>query len=319
MAGVVAAIATRRLAHPKVAIIPDWWNYAEGESIMRTVVCVATFVILLLIGFLATPGLFKIVNPEYLLALREYGPALAELTQDVSEIEKQLADLQSKTSALERSLKDLSNTAMAKQAAMKAANVEVTEITAYTIDLASKANALGIERDQIAGQMKLLDEQKASIEASRTDLRKKLDAAAADSVNIYLVARALALGAIGALMSIFAKYLSIPTTHSLFDDDASMGRMWASIAMGGIVSVVVIGLFFTGFISIFANAAQNTETDFWKVTILCLLAGAFSDRLFQAAAGKMESYLRTVGTGKARAVASRPGRKKTTQAKLPQG
>ena len=71
-----------------------------------------------------------------------------------------------------------------------------------------------------------------------------------------------------------------------------MGRMWASMAMGGIVSVVVIGLFFTGFISIFANAPQtSSETDFWKVTILCLIAGAFSDRLFQAAAGRVESYL----------------------------
>jgi hypothetical protein len=85
-------------------------------------------------------------------------------------------------------------------------------------------------------------------------------------------------------MSIFAKYLSNPKPQPLFDDKASVGRMWASIAMGGIVSVVVIGLFFTGFISIFANASHNTgETDFWKVTILCLLAGAFSDRLFQAA------------------------------------
>ncbi len=68
--------------------------------------------------------------------------------------------------------------------------------------------------------------------------------------------------------------------------------MWISMAMGAVVSVVVIGLFFTGFISIFANAAQNTgEADFWKVTILCLLAGAFSDRLFEAAAGRMDTYL----------------------------
>src|SRR5665213_223862 len=201
---------------------------------MRTLVCVVTFVILLLIGFLATPGLFKIVNPEYLLALREYGRPLAKLTQDASDIESQIADLQSKTSALERSLKDLSNATMAKQAAMKIANADASEMAALAIDAGSKANGIGNDRDEMAGEIKTLAERKANIEASRADLRKKLDASAADSINIYLVARALALGAIGALMSIFAKYLSTPTTRVLFDDNTSLGRMWASIAMGGI-------------------------------------------------------------------------------------
>jgi hypothetical protein len=261
---------------------------------MRTVVCAVTFVILLLVGFLATPGIFKVVNPEYLLALREYSGPLAKLTQDATGTDSKIADLQSQISGLEKDLRDQGNAAMAKLSAMKIANAPASDMAAVSIELSSKANATSSEKDQLVGELKILQQTKTSIEANRADLRKKLDAAAADSTNIYLVARALALGAIGALMSIFAKYLSIPTTRALFGDEASMGRMWASIAMGGIVSVVVIGLFFTGFISIFANAAQNTgDTDFWKVTILCLLAGAFSDRLFLAAATKMEAYLHT--------------------------
>jgi hypothetical protein len=56
--------------------------------------------------------------------------------------------------------------------------------------------------------------------------------------------------------------------------------------------VVVLGLFFTGFISIFSQAQTAPgNPDFWKVTILCLLSGTFSDRLFQAAARRMEQYL----------------------------
>jgi len=265
---------------------------------MRTLVCVITFVILLLIGFLATPGLFKIVNPEYLLALRENGPPLAKLTQDANDTDTSITGLQSKISELKKSITDIAIASGAKQSSMNLANQPKADIASVGIDAASRAASLTSEMDQVSATKKALEDKRASIEASRADLRKKIDASAADSVNIYLVARALALGAIGALMSIFAKYLSDPIPHTLFDNDASLGRMWASIAMGGIVSVVVIGLFFTGFISIFANAAQNTgETDFWKVTILCLLAGAFSDRLFQAAAGKMDTYLRTGETG----------------------
>jgi hypothetical protein len=64
------------------------------------------------------------------------------------------------------------------------------------------------------------------------------------------------------------------------------------MAMGGVVAVIVLGLFFTGFISIFSHAEPvSGNPDFWKVSILCLLAGAFSDRLFQTAALRMDQYL----------------------------
>jgi hypothetical protein len=56
--------------------------------------------------------------------------------------------------------------------------------------------------------------------------------------------------------------------------------------------VVVLGLFITGFISIFSQAQTAPgNPDCWKVTILCPLSGTFSDRLFQAAARRMEQYL----------------------------
>jgi hypothetical protein len=261
---------------------------------MRTVIFVVTFVILLLVGFLATPGLFKIVNPEYLLALRELGAPLNKLTQNAIDTESQIAILRSKIFGMERSLRDIANAATAKQSAMAIANAAPSYIAAAGISFADKANGISSEKEQLAEEIKVLEERKTNLEAARNQLVKKLDGSAVDSLNIYLVARALALGAIGALMSILAKYLSTPTPRPLFDDATSLGRMWASMTMGAIVSVVVIGLFFTGFISIFANSTHSSgETDFWKVTILCLLAGAFSDRLFQAAAARMESYLRT--------------------------
>jgi hypothetical protein len=272
---------------------------------MRTVICVVTFIALLLTGFLATPGIFKVVNPEYLLALREYGPQLTKLAQDAANTDLKTTELRSNISKQERSMKDLTAALTARQASMRLANAPADEIATVTIEAGSKLNGLSNELDQFNIEMAGLKETKASIASTQAELKKKLDATAADSANIYVVARALALGAIGALMSIFAKYLAGPTGRPLFEDSASLGRMWASIAMGGIVSVVVVGLFFTGFISIFANSAQATgETDFWKVTILCLFAGAFSDRLFQAASGRMDSYLRTSEAEKAGAGAN---------------
>jgi hypothetical protein len=260
---------------------------------MRAAICVVTFVILLLVGFLATPGLFKLVDPEYVLAMREYGGLLTKLTQESGDVDSQIASLQAKITNLRRDMTGLTIASTAAQATLAAKNATPAEMTESAIEFSTKYGSLKGESDHASSEKDMLVDKKAGIEANRTELKKKIDASAVDSVTIYLVVRALALGAIGALMSIFAKYLSVPSARSLFDDAASMGRMWASIAMGGIVSVVVIGLFFTGFISIFSNAAQNTgATDFWKVTILCLLAGAFSDRLFQAAAGRMELYLR---------------------------
>ena len=259
---------------------------------MRSAILAATFVILLLLGFVATPGIFKVVNPEYLLALREYSRPLAQLAQDANDLDARISTLQTRVAALTAEKSDLIAESTSKQANLAAANAPKSDMIGIAGDYVVKIGHVTGELDQATGQLKLLQEKRASIDGSRSELRKKLETSTTDSTNIYTVTRALALGAIGAMMSIFAKHLAARTTQSLFDDIGAMGRMWISMAMGAIVSVVVIGLFFTGFISIFANAAQNPgDADFWKVTILCLLAGAFSDRLFEAAAARMESYI----------------------------
>jgi hypothetical protein len=137
-----------------------------------------------------------------------------------------------------------------------------------------------------------LEEQRKSLEKRQAEMMAKIEASQVDSTNLYLVVRALALGAIGSLMSMFAIFLSIARPRNILRDDVTLTKTGASMAMGGIVAVVVVGLFFTGFISIFPQSGQPVGTpDYWKVTILCLLAGAFSDRLFQAASGRMDQYL----------------------------
>jgi hypothetical protein len=221
---------------------------------------------LILLGFLPTPGVTKFLIPDYLLALREYGEPMRKLEHDRADIE-----------------------------------VKISAVTSKLVRLANDA-ALAAEPDQkkklaaeaalVSHDKSVLEEQRNNLIAIRTEMERKLDSSAADSTNLSLVARALALGAIGALLSIFAKYLAAPSGNGLLGDKNSVRRMWASMAMGAIVAVVAIGLFYTGFISIFSGSEKTTGTpDFWKVTILSLLAGAFADRLFQAAAYRMEKYV----------------------------
>jgi hypothetical protein len=283
---------------------------------MRIIVCAFVFVALLLIGFLATPGIFKVVSPDYLLAQREYGGQLAKLTEQLSDEDAKIAVLQSKISNLDRTLKDLAAEAAATMGKLDTEKATPEVIKRTGIEFSSKANPLGNERSQANTEKQQLDEKRASINASRIEIENKISVSSADSTNIYLVTRALALGAIGAMISIFAKFLIAGSPHFLFEDRMIMSRMWASMVMGGIVAVVVIGLFLTGFISIFSNSTQNSgSTDYWKVTILCLFAGSFCDRLFQTAAGRMDGYLRTATNERslsARSQQGKPPRRKKT-------
>jgi hypothetical protein len=266
---------------------------------MRSAICVATFVVLLLFGFVASPGVFRSINPEYLLALRELGGSLLQLTKERGEIDSEISRVQTRISEQDLERKQLVLESNAKQAEMATKGAPPAEIASLALEFGKRTGAIVNAMELSATQLKQLELRKVNVENSLGAIKKRLEATEADSAKIQVVVRALALGAIGAMMSVFAKFLARPRRRSLFDDDASMGRLWVSMAMGSVVSIVVVGLFFTGFISIFSNATQGPgETDFWKVTILCLLAGAFSDRLFESAAGRVETYLRT---GQARA------------------
>jgi hypothetical protein len=71
------------------------------------------------------------------------------------------------------------------------------------------------------------------------------------------VTRALALGAIGALMSLFANSLAEPQHRSSINLQV-MSRIWIAMSMGAIVAVVVtLGLFHTRQISIFTHTTEE--------------------------------------------------------------
>ena len=283
---------------------------------MRPVIGVVVFIVLLMVGFLATPNLFDFANPDYLLTLRRYQPTLDKLTAEQIDVEKKISDTTASISKLTIDLKQLSDEHTAKAAALTIKHAKPEEISSLGIDDGLRTVTTANERDKLGDYRRALEARKEKIESDEKTITNKIEAAKRKSGNLYLVSRALALGAIGALMSIFAKFLSMTHSPVIFEDRNASARMAASMAMGAIAAVVVMGLFFTGFISIFSHVEPvSQDPDFWKVTILCLLAGTFSDRLFQAAARRMEQYLGSTEQGTRSAPAAKIQKSRTNAAK----
>jgi hypothetical protein len=259
---------------------------------LRAAICTLAFILLLLAGFFATPGIFRLINPEYQLAWRTYGAPLAKVRKNLEQTNENILTSDTEISTFEIKLKKISDDASATAAKMATDNFPADKIAKMNIEAGTLANAVSRDLAHVQSKKLRLVQQKKDLELAQENLQKKIDASQGDSTNLYLVTRALALGAIGALMSIFAIFLSTAQPRMSVFDERIVARVAASMAMGAIISVVVVGLFFTGFISIFPQGQQPTGSpDFWKVTILCLLAGAFSDRLFQAASERMNRYL----------------------------
>lgn len=284
---------------------------------MRGAVCSIVFLTLLLTGFLVTPSLFKIVNTEYQIAISENREPLQILAKEAFQIEDQIRRTDEEIAKIERMLSSL--------VSLKAdlSDDKVRPLPSQTMDLDRSRNETlsRVDRDILKATSELdstrqlkksQENQLKGLSDKQTDIKKIIERAAAESTNVYLVTRALALGAIGAILSLFATFGLPRETGKLFDD-YFLRRVWMSMAIGSVVSVVALGLLHTRQISVFTQAdAPQGIPDFWRVTILCLLAGAFSDRLFQAAAGRVEQYL---GSEKAAGVAPSQTRISTKSSK----
>src|ERR1043166_5117193 len=80
-----------------------WSNYIVQ---LRGVTCGVAFCVLLLVGFLVTPGFVRILNMEYWLALRDQMPRIEELTTTIAKIDSEIV---ARTLSVESSKLDLSN------------------------------------------------------------------------------------------------------------------------------------------------------------------------------------------------------------------
>lgn len=114
-------------------------------------------------------------------------------------------------------------------------------------------------------------------------------------INLYLIIRALALGAIGAMLTMITHSSTLPTSHqdSLFQSENFLSKLIRDSVIGSIISVIVFALFYTKQITIFnPNDSQQTTTpDYWRITLLCIVAGAFSEKIYNAVSSKIDNYI----------------------------
>lgn len=138
-----------------------------------------------------------------------------------------------------------------------------------------------------------LEVQIAGIEEENRVVTARLHDITRQSANQYLAMRAVALGALGAFAAALAVFLYGATAETRLQRVHTM----LSIVFGGIVALVVFALFTTRELSVFANvgAPPDEMPDYWRVVILCLISGAFADRLFAAARERIDQATRGQG------------------------
>jgi hypothetical protein len=153
---------------------------------------------------------------------------------------------------------------------------------------------IDITLKQYPDEIKSVD---AQIEQTRKEMKPEHDryfqSVEEDTDHIYLVLRAISLGAIGAFASFMAQIASAKSLAPPKRPRIRYSVIFAAILVGAIVAIAVVGLFFTKQITIFepGEAAAVKVPEFWRVTIVCLIAGAFADRIFAATTNRVDKYL----------------------------
>ena len=116
--------------------------------------------------------------------------------------------------------------------------------------------------------------------------------------NIFYAMRALSLGGLGALITLLASYMLKPPENGNSVGFINSSNYWSLLLshtmMGAVVSSVIFGLFYTRQLTIFQpdmTASENVAPEFWRITMLCIIAGAFAEKLYSAASNRVDKYV----------------------------
>jgi hypothetical protein len=182
-----------------------------------------------------------------------------------------------------------------------AANDYNTKIMERRSDLERTIVSVESELVQLVSRRKEIEEKHQLLQVAFETLQKEekperdryLKAVEEDTDHIYLILRAISLGGIGAFISFMAQISALKAQPGSVPPRYFI--IFAAIAVGAVVAIAVIGIFHTKQLSLFAVAADLQQSDripdFWRVTIVGLMAGAFADRIFAAATSRVDRYL----------------------------
>jgi len=132
-------------------------------------------------------------------------------------------------------------------------------------------------------------------------LKKRLDdlSESGHHANVLFAIRALCLGGIGALVTLLARRTIGafgPVNEQTF---FSIPKYWPLLIthtiLGGLIALVAFALFYTKQITIFKpefpNGGASGDPEFWRVTLLCIIAGAFAEKIYGAVSSRVEKYV----------------------------
>jgi len=136
--------------------------------------------------------------------------------------------------------------------------------------------------------LKINQEQQNPPPSTQQDQKDKKGPVIPHDTLLYFVMRSLCLGALGALV-VFIPMETFTREDSLFARPNYWQLLIAHIFLGSIVSVVVLGLFYTRQISIYTDLGDSGP-EYWRVTIFCILSGAFSERIYLFGVTQFKRY-----------------------------
>lgn len=257
----------------------------------------AVFMSLVLIaaGFLTTTSMFHFVNFEYQKFVPELQSKIASLNAEVIDLKKEARTVITEGNKLGIQLKLRSDSSYTNSNSTASPSLVVQDEYLN----ASSSAAVSRKEDENTSKRKIeVRSQFNNIQSEISnryedieEINRTVEKYSTESNNAYLVTRALALGALGALITGLGRN-SLQSGSDSSKTNYSTRDLTISLLVGAIVSVVAIGLFYTKQITIFKSPEGGQGLpDYWRTTILCLTAGAFADRLFKAASDKVSQYV----------------------------
>jgi Skp family chaperone for outer membrane proteins len=247
-------------------------------NLVRGVAVLLVLVVLLFFAFFVNPGMLAWFSHDYAKLAEAYAPERIKLVNKRIEFDSELQDRR-------RDLADITQKLALTRS--KLGNGKDAELQA---DLDQLLDLKTSTENQIAEQQKSI----AAASQDIADIDQVIQRVQNQADDLYLVVRGVALGALGALAHTLVAFMSRRRPQLFRDGRAE--RAAAAMLVGAIVSVVLFAGFHTRQISIFDVPPDSVaqKPDFWRVSVLGLVAGAAASWVYHSIAASRRLALQAV-------------------------
>jgi hypothetical protein len=247
-------------------------------NLIRGVAVLLVLVVLLFFAFFVNPGMLAWFSHDYAKLAEAYAPERIKLVNKRIEFDSELQDRR-------RDLADITQKlALTRSKLGSGKDAELQADLDQLLDLKTSTD------NQIAEQQKSI----AAASQDIADIDQVIQRVQSQADDLYLVVRGVALGALGALAHTLVAFMSRRRPQVLFDGRAE--RAGAAMLVGAIVSVILFAGFHTRQISIFEVPPDSLaqKPDFWRVSVLGLVAGAAASWVYHSIAASRRLALQAV-------------------------